>query len=99
MDELGFKLVDNETFQSALTGGSYSAQIQTLQQKGCGRGLVDLAADGHARDLQRVDLQELRPAVDRHQPDLDQLIAKAKVMTLQGTTSSPPRAPSGATSR
>ena len=34
-DELNFKLVDNETFQSALSGGSYTAQIQTLQQKGC----------------------------------------------------------------
>lgn len=34
-DKLGFKLVDNETFQSSITGGTYNAQIQTLQQKGC----------------------------------------------------------------
>jgi ABC-type branched-subunit amino acid transport system substrate-binding protein len=33
--KLGIKLVDSEKFASALTGGSYDAQVQTLQQKGC----------------------------------------------------------------
>ena len=33
--KLGYKLVDSETFSSALTGGSYTAQVQSLQQKGC----------------------------------------------------------------
>ena len=33
--KLGYKLIDNETFTSALTGGSYTAQVQSLQQKGC----------------------------------------------------------------
>lgn len=34
-DKLGVKIVDSQTFQTAATGGSYDAQIQSLQQKGC----------------------------------------------------------------
>ncbi len=33
--KLGITLTDSEKFSSALTGGSYDAQVQTLQQKGC----------------------------------------------------------------
>jgi ABC-type branched-subunit amino acid transport system substrate-binding protein len=45
-DKLGIKLTDNETFSSALSGGSYDAQVQTLQQKGCDAvWLVSLPTD------------------------------------------------------
>ena len=33
--DLGYKLPDSQKFQSAASGGSYDAQVQTLQQKGC----------------------------------------------------------------
>lgn len=45
-DQMGFKLADNETFSSALSGGTYTAQVQTLQEKGCDAvWLVSLPTD------------------------------------------------------
>ena len=57
--KLGITLTDNETFASALTGGSYDAQVQTLAAEGLRRRLAHVAAHRHDRDLQRGDRQEL----------------------------------------